>query len=93
MLLQAGLPPSLWREDLATLVYVLNCCLTSAAQGMTHYEAFYGRTPDVSHLPIRGCLAYVHMQKDKRGPLGSHMEKCVCSLDTVLTTRAGSSTI
>ena len=33
--------------------------------------------PDVSHLRIWGCTAYVHVQKDKRAALGSHMEKCI----------------
>ena len=55
----------------------MNRCPTSARPGTTPYEAFYGRKPDVSHLRIWGCLAYVHVQKDKRAALGSHMEKCI----------------
>ena len=35
------------------------------------------KKPDVSHLRVWGCTAYVHIQKDKRTGIGSHMEKCV----------------
>ncbi|EGO19635.1 hypothetical protein SERLADRAFT_443105 [Serpula lacrymans var. lacrymans S7.9] len=31
----------------------------------------------MSHLRVWGYTAYVHVQKDKRGVFGSHMEKCV----------------
>ena len=44
---------------------------------MTPYELWHGAKPDVSHLRVWGCTAYVHVQKDKRGQLGSHYEKCV----------------
>ena len=77
MLSESGLPPTFWGEALSSLVHVLNRCPTSARPGTTPYEAFYGRKPDVSHLRIWGCLAYVHVQKDKRAALGSHMEKCI----------------
>ena len=77
MLSEAGLPPSFWGEALSALLHVLNRSPTSALPGKTPYEAFYGRKPDVSHLRIWGCVAYVHVQKDKRGALGSHMEKCI----------------
>jgi len=44
---------------------------------MTPYEAWFKRKPDVSHLRVWGCLAYVFIQKDKRHSLQPHMEKCV----------------
>ena len=77
MLAEAGLPPSFWGEALASLVHVLNRCPTTSVPGKTPYEAFHGRKPDLAHLRIWGCLAYVHVQKDKRGQLGSHMQKCI----------------
>jgi hypothetical protein len=33
--------------------------------------------PDVKHLRVWGCTAYVYIQKDKRKSLQPHMEKCV----------------
>ena len=37
----------------------------------------HGHKPDVSHLRVWGCTAYVHLQKDQRSPLGPHYDKCV----------------
>jgi hypothetical protein len=59
-------------------VHVDNRCPTSALDGnITPYEVWHGRKPDVSHLRVWGCLAYVHVQKNKRKALQSHMEKCI----------------
>ena len=77
MLQEAKLPSTYWGEALCTLVYVLNRTPSSARPGTTPYEAWFGVKPNVSNLRIFGSLAYVHVQKDKRGPLGSHMEKCI----------------
>ena len=79
MLHQAGLPLSFWGEALAAYIHVWNKTPTSAVSGRTPYETFYGNKPDVSMLRVWGCVAYVHIQKDKRegGSLGSHMEKCI----------------
>ena len=70
MLSEAGLPSSFWGEALSTLVHVVNCCPTSELTNTNPFEAIYGHKPDVSHLRIWGCLAYVHVQKDMRG--------CIC---------------
>ena len=79
MISEAGLSKRFWGECLAALVHTWNCCPTSALPSMTLYEAWYKKKPDVSHLRVWewGCIAYVHIQKDKRSSLGSHMEKCV----------------
>ena len=58
-------------------VNVWNRCPTDAVKGQTPYQLWTGTKPDVSHLRVWGCTAYVHIQKDKREGLGSHMEKCV----------------
>ena len=76
MLHEARLPMSFWAEASHTLVYTLNRTPRSSNSGVTPYEAFFGVKPDVSNLRIFGSLAYVHVQKDKRGPFGSHFEKC-----------------
>jgi hypothetical protein len=77
MLDESGLPKSFWGECLAALVHVWNRCPTEAIRSATPYELWHGRKPDISHLRVWGCTAYVHIQKDKRPGLGSHMEKCV----------------
>ena len=66
-----------WGEALSTLVYTLARTPSAALPNTTPYEAWFGVKPDVSNLGIFGSLVYVHVQKDKRGALGSHMEKCI----------------
>jgi len=64
------------REHTA-LIHVLNRCPTSAVEEKTPHEVWYKEKPGVGHLRVWGCLAYVHIQKDKHAKLGLHMEKCV----------------
>src|SRR5260221_5159910 len=61
MLFEAKLPPSLWEEALTAQMHLP----TSSLKGMTPHEAWYKCKPDVSHLCVWGCLAYVFIQKDK----------------------------
>ena len=77
MLSEAHLPPQFWGEALSSLVHVLNRTPTSSIPHTTPYETWFKRKPDISNLRIWRCLAYVHVQKDKRGQLGSHMQKCI----------------
>jgi hypothetical protein len=77
VLLELGLPKTFWAECLAALVYVLNRCPMSAVSGATPFEVWYKVKPKVDNLRVWGCIAYVHVQKDKRPHFASHMEKCV----------------
>jgi hypothetical protein len=58
LLFEAEAGPELWPEALATVVYLLNRRAVSGKPS-TPIEMFYGRKPQVSHLRIWGCLAYV----------------------------------
>jgi hypothetical protein len=78
MLVEANLPVQFWWDALMSMIHVDNRCPTSALDGdITPYEVWHKRKPDVSHLRVWGCLAYVHVQKDRRKALESHMEKCI----------------
>jgi transposase InsO family protein len=77
MLDESGLSKRYWGECLAALVHVLNCCPTSIVTDSTPYEIWHNKKPDIGHLRVWGCVAYVHVQKDKRQSLGPHMEKCI----------------
>jgi hypothetical protein len=77
MLQESGLAMAFWGEALAALVHVWNRCPTAALDSVTPYELWNGRKPDVSHLRVWGCTAYVHIQRDKRPALRPHYEKCV----------------
>ncbi|GLB41129.1 putative integrase core domain containing protein [Lyophyllum shimeji] len=77
MLAESGLSKRFWCEAMAAYVHVWNRVPTSAVPNTTPFEEWYKRKPSVGHLRVWGCVAYVHVQKDKQGHLGSHMVKCV----------------
>jgi hypothetical protein len=77
MLSESQLPPSFWGECISSMVHVSNKLPTASLPGSTPFEAFYKRKPDISHLRVWGCTAYVHIQRDKRNSLQPHYEKCV----------------
>ncbi|KAJ3489714.1 hypothetical protein NLI96_g1945 [Meripilus lineatus] len=75
MLAESNLPMQFWGEALATFIHIHNRCSTSSLPNTTPFEMWEGSKPDLSHLRVWGCTAYVHVQKDKRSSsLGSHME-------------------
>lgn len=57
---EMSLPAGLWAEGVRNAVYILNRLPTRALTGMTPYEAFTEKKPDVGHLRVFGCL--VHMR-------------------------------
>ena len=65
-----------WAEAISTATYLINRSPTSAVEGMTPHEAWYGRKPRVEHLRVFGCTAYVHVPKDERGKLDSKTKRC-----------------
>ena len=77
MLAQAHFPRALWGQALALLLRIANATPTSRLKGMTPYEAFYGKKPDLSMLRTFGCRAYVHVQKKKRVDAPWHTMRCI----------------
>jgi len=77
MLSELRLPASFWGEALSAQIHIWNRLPTSSLKGMTPFEAWFKQKPDVSHLHVWGCLAYVFVQKDKRKSLQPHMEQCI----------------
>ena len=66
MLNESGLPPSFLGQAVAAYVHIWNCCSTThLTSDTTPYELWHRKKPDVSHLRVWGCTAYVHIQKDK----------------------------
>lgn len=60
------LPQKFWGEAMATAVYQLNRRASTANDGMTPYERWHGKKPDVSGMKVWGCDAYVQIPKEKR---------------------------
>ena len=74
MIARAGMSNEYWAEAVATAVYLKN--RTSAVkEGMTPYEKWYKRKPDISHLKVFGCVAYAHIPDCERRKLDKKAEK------------------
>ena len=56
MLAGSNLPQKLWAEALSTAVYLRDRCPTRAVRGMTPYEAYHGRKPNVKNLRVFAWL-------------------------------------
>ena len=73
MLIHANLSKAHWAEALNTAIYLANRTPTSSLPDhKTPYEAWHGRIPDVEHLRVFGCRAWVvdHKPKGKMDPRG-----------------------
>ena len=77
MLLDAKLPHQFWAEAISTATYLRNRSPTSAVEGATPHQAWYGQKPRVEHLRVFGSAAYIHIPKDERGKLDPKAKKCV----------------
>lgn len=56
---QMKLPAKLWGEAVRHSIYLLNRLPTRALSGLTPYEAWSEKKPDVSHIKVFGCLAHM----------------------------------
>lgn len=59
MLKAKKLPGYFWGEAVATAVYLLKRSPTKSIEGMTPFEAWYGKKPAAHHLRTFGCIAHV----------------------------------
>lgn len=64
MLYAKGLPLNLWAEATNTAVYLMNRAGSSGTEEeKTPYELWVGKKPNLKHLRIFGCDAYMHIPK------------------------------
>ena len=76
MLSHAGLQNNFWAEAVATAAYVRNRSPTSAlSEGVTPYQKWYGRKPNLEHLKVFGCIAYAHVPDSQRRKLDKKAKK------------------
>ena len=68
MLKAKQVPNLFWGEAVLTAAFILNRSFTRSVDGMTSYEAWYGRKPDVRFLRIFGCVGHVKVA-------GPHLRK------------------
>ena len=60
MILHAGLSKNFWAEAVCSAAYIRNRVITTAT-GVTPYERWYGKKPDISNFRVFGCTAYAHV--------------------------------
>lgn len=77
MLKAAGLPDSMWLEAVNTAAYLSNRVTCSLDQKKTPYEHWFGKKPELDHLRIFGCDAYVHVPKENRKKADATSEKWI----------------
>ena len=71
------MPHSFWTEAVSIAVYIMNKTPTTAIHDVTLEERFTGKKPDLSHLKVFGCIAYVHVPDELRTKLDPKAEKCI----------------
>ena len=77
MLYHSNLPLRFWAEAVSTAVYLRNRSPTSSLKEITPYERWYNKKPDVNHLKVFGCDAYVHVSDKKRRKLDKKSNRCI----------------
>ena len=65
------LPTYLWSEAISHAQYLINRSPTRANRGSTPEAKYTGKIPNISNLRIFGCVAYVHVPKERRRKLDS----------------------
>ncbi|GJU99983.1 putative RNA-directed DNA polymerase [Tanacetum coccineum] len=77
MLAAKNMPKKFWAEATMWSFYVLNRCPTKALTNITPQEAWSGIKPTVDHFRVWGCLAHVHVPKEKRTKLDDKSVLCI----------------
>lgn len=71
------LPSNLWGEAIRHTVYVLNRLPTYSLSEKTPYEAWKGSKPDLTHLRIFGCVAYMKVPSNQVIKLDDRSRKVI----------------
>jgi hypothetical protein len=77
MLNEKNLPNYFWVEAVVTTVCIMNQTPIAIVHGMTPEEKFTCKKPNVSHLKVFSCIAYVHVLDEKKSKLNPKAEKCI----------------
>ncbi|KAK3010015.1 hypothetical protein RJ639_011018 [Escallonia herrerae] len=77
MRIHADLPLQFWVATVDTAVYLINRSPASALNGSILEEEWSGKLVNYSFLRVFGCIAYSHIDKEKRKKLDSKSQKCV----------------
>lgn len=70
ILISSDIPTNLWTESIRTANYIQNRSGTKALHNITPFEALHQVKPDVKHLRVIGCQAYVLLPDSLQSKLG-----------------------
>ena len=68
LLSKSGLSKKFWGEALYTACYLINRSPSVPLKGRCPEHVFTGRKPNLSHLRVFGCSAFIHSKTDKLDP-------------------------
>ena len=74
------MPHHFWAEAVNTGVYIMNRTPTAVVHGFTLEEKYSGKKPNLSHVKVFGCIAYVHIPNELRTKLDPKAEKSLSLL-------------
>lgn len=77
MLKAKKMPKEFWAEAVATVVYILNRCLTNSIRDKMLEKAWSGRRPSIKHLKVFGCITYAYVLDQLKKKLDDKGEKCI----------------
>ena len=76
MLTHASLSNAFWAEAVATTTYLRNRMVSTVLKnGKTPFQLWYGKKPDLKHLRVFGCVAYIHVPDIERRKLDKKAKK------------------
>ena len=73
----SGLPNTYWEFAMDTAVYISNRLPSRVNDNLSPIEALTGQAPNVSHIRVFGCLAYVHVPDELRRKLDKKAIRCI----------------
>ena len=76
MRLHAGLPKMFWAEAVSTAAYLINRGPSVPLDCKIPEEEWTGKSANLSHLKVFGCVSYVHVNAEKRDKLDAKSKKC-----------------
>ena len=77
LICHANVPQKFWAEAANTAVYLRNRSPTVSLKQVAPYEHWTGEKPDLSHLKVFGCVAYIHVEKETRNKCDAKSRKAI----------------
>ena len=77
LMTEKNMPHFYWTEAVNTAVYIMNRTPTAAVHNVMPKEKYIGTKPNLSHVKVFGCIAYVHVPDEMYTKLDPKAKKCV----------------